>query len=739
MVFRHVPKSLNSFTLLIYCGTHSSMYTASVLRNNRLFPENGEFFRKYYIDNTNVAEDFPFQKSSDTLLNQHSNLFPFSPASIYSTEHGNYITANKNRILTAANNETSGNRTAPEAPVDGANQVFAVNHFITFLVLFITCSTHHQKPRESVVNHSPGLAFIESFTIPKFTEDPSLVIFYAFDFTSFEAYREFIKIHMKTLPYNCHIFIYHQNQLYFSQLVQNDGVCAKADFRLDRNLLKNKNLARTTLFIFAAPLVKHCLEVSHQPSYYYNSCVIKTIREQLNVTLNFTTPQVLAETPTVPGELPPPVDLGINIILGLELNEEFHFNRSSSIQPLDRWLITNPSIQSFPYSYITIGNRLANGMTAITKPYQYETWIGVFVTGTLFPVFITVILYLHTKIKPTIYPSRINLLNFAFISFAGAMSQCDEHSSRVLTNSRLVGCLWLLWNFASIVILNAYDGQFYSFLASESELTPQASLLDLVNSDKIPYIITFNYIWRTVKNNSKLQRQSGFKDLILKEIIDSGQYPSYYLKLYEKVGTHFLLNAENSTAKVMVDIIHKKGQFTNNTFGLIDFEETIGLFRNLISHLDKRTASRVGTAQNFVMRYMSIVRRSYFAPLIQRVFSGLLESGLMGLWKESHQRDLGKEALRVLNEWQQQGLYRLRRGSLLTYRYGSAERDDIRDFTAEPTPIPWALIKSLVQFALILLSAALLVFALEMVSSWRVYLLFVNKKKIKVINEVKNN
>lgn len=671
----------------------------------KVFPEAENFHRKYYF-RQNIQTNL---ETAENLLIYHSTkVFPYSPVHVHLSSSF-AISTNLNRTKAGEINATESYRTA-----------FESLHFTNFLVYFVlffasvTSNFTTENKREKLT---------EAFLIPSGDEAPSSVIFLVFDPFSMQKLSQFFQRNLKTFPFHCNILTLFKDQLYSTSLIKDKGYLTKP---LSGSFVKNRNinLAQTSLLVFAAPKVHDCIEISHNPSYYFNTCIIKVIKEQLNVTFQYTTMKALEEFKTSPssGELPPPLDFGMNVIFNGELCDAFNFNRTTKFNTLDRWVISNPSFRSFPYSYVTVGYHLANGMTAITKPYQVKTWVCIIVTSVLFPICVTFLLRLENKF---IRSCKVNFIDLAFITFAGALSQCDEHSSRVITNSRLVGYLWIIWNFVSIIILNAYDGQFYSFLASELKLSAPGSLEDLVTSGISS--VTFNVIWLTPQNENgdgSLKRGSAFKDVILKDVFTSGKtFPNYFPLLNESLSSYLLVKPVESMADAMVDIIQKNKPFSEKIFAFIDFQDTIALLRNLISHIDGRTVSKAKDAENFVMRYASLTRRSYVTPLVHKIFSDLFESGHLLLWNKYHQRKMGKRTLAILNEWLKNGLRQLKKGNFLSYHYGSAERDDITNFTADPTPIPWSLIRNVVHLALILLGVAVMVLVLEIVVFWEMTML----------------
>lgn len=654
------------------------------------------FHLKCYFPN---KEHLNYFSTTDDLLTQHykaatSDVSSFSSVLIETTEQ---VIVLKNRTFFE---HRSG------------NLAFQGLHFVTTLLYLILIDP-------SILNNTAE-GYIPTFLIPARDENPSLIVFHVTDTLSMDMLSNYVRKHFKLFPYSSRYLIWFRGGIQEIYLSNNLGILPD-----DKSWTLSSMLGGTKLNVRMAPITDSCEEVPKTPILSWLPCVVLALSTKLNVTIIPATRHSLLQRLGDTGGYHVPLDLYINIILYHEMRS----SKKPSYKTLDRTVISSAAFLSVPYTFVTIYNREDNGMTAFTKPFQAEIWIVVIILMFIFPLFMTLSMKIgaHKNL-------RFTLADMIFVSFAGAISQCDDHSTRFITGSKLARSLWILWSFASITLLNAYDGQFFSFLAAESPIDSSENLKQVVDN-RLP-MITFKAVWmetnETYQQNStrigggadRQIRVSGFIESFLKRAIEAHQGRStYYSDLNDLLHWSDTQTPEEH-ARMLVDISLGRHPFSKIPFVMIDTADKIFLLRNLISYIKTKRFSQIILADNFAMMYSCYIRRSVIMPMIDKVFQDLRESGHFLKWHVSSIRRAGKDALVILKGWgdnltKSSKHYRLKK-LFHTSQYGSIEGDRIRHATAYPVAIPWSLVRNVVELALILFGASLVAYIAEVVVHWEV-------------------
>ncbi len=135
------------------------------------------------------------------------------------------------------------------------------------------------------------------------------------------------------------------------------------------------------------------------------------------------------------------------------------------------------TMKTRPYSFIIVDNRISsNSFYAITRPFQVKVWLCIIFFALIISLACTV-----TSIKGPVQTILTiqNYFDWSITVFGYTVRQSYGNMENLLRSWQSSG-LWLIWVFVSIIISYSYDGQLYSFLASETYLVSYLKLNTVV-------------------------------------------------------------------------------------------------------------------------------------------------------------------------------------------------------------------------------------------------------------------
>ncbi|CAL8101067.1 unnamed protein product [Orchesella dallaii] len=290
--------------------------------------------------------------------------------------------------------------------------------------------------------------------------------------------------------------------------------------------------------------------------------------------------------------------------------------------------ISIPGFTSEPFSFIIVHEREANNLQALTRPFQWNLWIALATSIVTVSFSITA---LNSHRRFTIRTANRFFIDWwrktTFLLIASLLDQCDKSLN---FRSRKVSLIWLLWNFLSLILFNAYDGQLFSFLASQLQHYIPEDVKSLAASKMPIYTMGSSF---QINKRFKLVREPLLTGIMRNAMV--GQKGTDYPNYYEDVRLQHIPADANSTEfmNVLLSAATKLPPFNNeNTFAIIDHHENTLLFRILMTQLKSKLVSQEKPVISFVLRFATCIRRSAFANIIHGIHFSLFESGIINRW-----------------------------------------------------------------------------------------------------------
>ncbi|CAL8125192.1 unnamed protein product [Orchesella dallaii] len=352
---------------------------------------------------------------------------------------------------------------------------------------------------------------------------------------------------------------------------------------------------------------------SHGPS---TACIYEILEEIFNATLTFN----------------PSLALGlgkVDIIAGVSLSSGLasrlkHMRRQRGFQ----FSIPVPGITNIGYAFIIITrqNDALKSLSAVTKPFQLNTWIAIFVSLLVIPVSLMI-----STASLSQFRKSINIKNYwewIFLSFASLLDQCSESMNRLFTSPQ-ASCLWLMWNLYSLIIMNAYDGNLFSYLASHSHLETPDTLKEIAYSS-----------YNVVSINTFIMAENGTRndystlDYFLQPKNNAVvSLPKYYEKISRKL--HFFSIIKH-TREQQIDKILKLSILQPHGLALLDTEFNIRMFDPVLDLATKIRVIKRKSLDNFLEYKVWLLRKYYLTELFQNVLWRSVESGLYDYWETNN-------------------------------------------------------------------------------------------------------
>ncbi|CAL8125183.1 unnamed protein product [Orchesella dallaii] len=358
---------------------------------------------------------------------------------------------------------------------------------------------------------------------------------------------------------------------------------------------------------------KHCWHPAFISPGSTNRCNLEIMRQKLNLTLVDSESRIsLNKQDILTG-----VTLTLN--LAKALKNKRNFEMSGFEIPL-------PGISSSRYAFIIISRNgyTHEGLSAVMLPFQKNTWIAIIVSLIAVPAALRIATTtcghgrVNEKIKAKTY------WEWLFLAFSAMLDQCSESMSHFLTSPQASG-LWLLWNFYSLVIMNVYDGELFSFLASYTTQNTPDTLVDLANS---PYnIVTIDTTLNTASNGSKFG--TSHLQNFLEPVNSTVTLPIYYKILSTKL--HFLSLTKNDHNELVEKILKLSSEHPRG-IAFVDKEDNIRTFDPIFDLALKVRVIKRNNINNVHLHSAWIIRNYCFVGLFRNILWQTVEAGLKDYW-----------------------------------------------------------------------------------------------------------
>lgn len=300
-------------------------------------------------------------------------------------------------------------------------------------------------------------------------------------------------------------------------------------------------------------------------------------------------------------------------------------------QARSSWLkyeFSAPSIELKQYAFIILaGDSVQTSLHAMTQPFHQNVWISLSVAMLAMPLALMI-----TSAKKLNFNwwSFENCLNWVFLTLASVVNQCNDEVSKLFRTYQSAG-LWILWNFFSLIVMNSYDGQLYSFLASGTNPQAPDSLEELASTDmSVVTISTFTrLLGRTQSTHSTLlsllQPASREKSL---------QLPKYYNVLASKI--HFVTMSRTDFVNITREIVNFDKAKSRKGYAFLDTSFLAKLFDPILDMQPKRKIIKRKNINNFNSCQGWLIRKFFAFNKIQQVLWQIYEGGFQGIWANKY-------------------------------------------------------------------------------------------------------
>lgn len=201
------------------------------------------------------------------------------------------------------------------------------------------------------------------------------------------------------------------------------------------------------------------------------------------------------------------------------------------------------------------------------------------------------------------------------------------------------GGLWLLWNLFSLIISNCYDGQLYSFLASESYPKAPNDLIELASSN-LPivtheWLVHISYGRKTIGSslrNSLVPRNttgSQSSNAALSRV------PKYYGDLAAKI--HFIPGVGKPNGHTAQQILEYSttNKSSESVFAVMDKESFVQTLDPIFDMAQGKKVIRRQVVTNFNLYRGWLIRKYIAYSHIEWVLWQIYEGGIRQFWEHN--------------------------------------------------------------------------------------------------------
>ncbi|CAL8087241.1 unnamed protein product [Orchesella dallaii] len=429
------------------------------------------------------------------------------------------------------------------------------------------------------------------------------------------------------------------------------------------------------------------------------SCIMHLIAFYYNATLK-------------PSRLGPLV-ISTNIIISDEVLNPIFRNDYFAVSESWHTIFSAPTLQPWPFGFIIISDPVENDLSAMTQPFHGKVWLVLVLFIIIIMPLAMVILTMETGCLPPMKNSLIkSYRQWIFSSATSLLDQNWEQSSRKLRHNPTAHILWTLWSFAALILMNAYDGELYSFLASKAAPSTPNNLEELSVSTYPK--ITFTAGGRVFPNGS-LEKLSIFKYRLQASFDSShGALQKVYRKLYDDIKFYSkpTMQPQFETHEILENMFSpsntNESYYYPATFAMIDQTTTsLDIIQPLIEVAVGKTVLKRILIDHFSSHLAWVIKNFFLLSQIESIVWTVNENGLRNWWNNRVVRYRMLEAAKTL----QKNLYEKGDTSTIPATYNIAsfllnsdEKNRKRDAKEdrEPKPIPLSLIKTVVLLCAIL-------------------------------------
>lgn len=329
----------------------------------------------------------------------------------------------------------------------------------------------------------------------------------------------------------------------------------------------------------------------------------------------------------------------IDMLQGAVLNVHLASTVISGKSSWTKYGFPMPTVNLKKYAYIIVApdDSLAN-IGAMSQPFHVSVWISIFASMLLMPLALLITtaktLNLHSpKWTLTAY------VDWTFLTLASVVDQCNDEVERFFKSWQSAG-LWLVWNFFSLIISNCYDGQLYSFLASDQTPVTPNTLRQLANVN-LP-VISISTTMRIEDGSRKYS--SELKGFLVRPNktnterfltrLQNWKLPEYYGRLAKNV--HHISIVGKDIVNISLEVMDfDKNMNSSEGYALLDSEYHVNILGPVLDMQENRRIVKRQNVKNFNSLGGWVVRRFFAFNRIDRVLWQITESGLHDLWHHS--------------------------------------------------------------------------------------------------------
>lgn len=186
------------------------------------------------------------------------------------------------------------------------------------------------------------------------------------------------------------------------------------------------------------------------------------------------------------------VDFSSSVLVG----EASRFNLNRARRQSIKYEMVVPSMRKSTFALIILADiSHQTDLYAMTQPFQRTVWIFALI---IMIILSFVFIVAAKNCSLLIFQTFKNYGNWVSVIFSVIMRQTMDRSEQLFKTWQASG-LWLLWNLVCLVISYSYDGQLYSYLASEKYSELPNSLAELATSN-LP-IVTISDTYAYINGN----------------------------------------------------------------------------------------------------------------------------------------------------------------------------------------------------------------------------------------------
>lgn len=323
---------------------------------------------------------------------------------------------------------------------------------------------------------------------------------------------------------------------------------------------------------------------------------------------------------------------GMDILFGIVLTDNIALllkhGRSVSI----KYEFPTTTLTRNAFVYVVVANRdilQKSNLTAMTQPFQMGVWVVIFFALFLMPLALMVTMSKNLPLNLSLK----TYLGWAFLAFASIVDQCNDEVRHLFKSSWQSAFLWTMWNYFSMIIMNCYDGQLYSFLSSEFDYRSPLSLKELAHSN-LPILTistTVQYVNRTHTIEPRVH------SFLKPTKINGGgnmKVPRYYDLLANKI--KFISMASSTFEIIAQQTVNFTRVQKHNSIAILDTEEQLKTLHVILNLAENFKTVKRTPINNWYTCKGWLIRKYFAFNRIQQVLWQVVEGGFDEFWKSNY-------------------------------------------------------------------------------------------------------